>query len=78
MDETADKPETTVQDRVSTFVSMELLDIFNRMSGYFPAVLVATKPDIFDNNRAIFSCVDRTVTKLFLFRPDHKHTVVTT
>lgn len=60
---TATKPETSVQDRVSTFASAKTLeetlaqfpvvimetklDSFHEMSGLFSAVLGATKPDIF-------------------------------
>lgn len=60
---TATKPETSVQDRVSTFASAKTLeetlaqfpvvimetklDSFHEMSGLFSAVLAATRPDIF-------------------------------
>lgn len=36
------KPETTVQDSVSTFISLKLVDILNKMSGHFLARLAAT------------------------------------
>lgn len=60
---TATKPETSVQDCVSTFASAKTLeetlaqfpvvimetklDSFHEMSGLFSAVLAATRPDIF-------------------------------
>lgn len=34
------KTETTVQERVSTFLSAKILDISEEMSGHFPAVFV--------------------------------------
>lgn len=44
--EKAAKLVTTVQICVSTFVSMKILDIFQDISGQFPAVFVAKKLDI--------------------------------
>lgn len=60
---TATKPETSVQDRVSTFASAKTLEetlaqfpvvimetkleTLHEMSGLFSAVLAATRPDIF-------------------------------
>lgn len=44
--EKATKLVTTVQICVSTFVSMKILDIFQDISGQFPAVFVAKKLDI--------------------------------
>lgn len=36
------KPEITVQDSVSTFISLKLVDILNKMSAHFLARLAAT------------------------------------
>ena len=38
-----DKPETTVQEYVLTFVNEQELDIFEKTSGHFSAMFVATK-----------------------------------
>ena len=37
------KPKTTVQDRVSVFVSANHLGVFDKTLGRFPAVLVASE-----------------------------------
>lgn len=37
--------ETTVQDAVSSFISVNLLDIFNKTLAHFPAMFVATNPN---------------------------------
>lgn len=42
----AAKPKTAVQDCVSTFISVTLLDIFKKTLEQFPTLLVATKTDI--------------------------------
>ena len=36
--EMAAKPDATVTDRISTFSSMKLLDIFDKTLGHFPSV----------------------------------------
>lgn len=36
------KPETTVQDGVSTFISLKHVDVLNKISGYFLARLAVT------------------------------------
>lgn len=45
---------TTVHYVVSTFVRAKSLDIFIKTSGQFPNVLVARKPDIFEEMSADF------------------------
>lgn len=45
-DEKAAEQMTAIQDCVSTSASVKPLDIFNKASRQFPAVFVATKPDI--------------------------------
>lgn len=51
------KPETTVQDSVSTFISLKLVDILNKMSGHFLARLAATIKDIYDTKSGHFAAV---------------------
>lgn len=41
---------TTVRDGISTFVSMEPMDISNETSVHFPVMLAATKSGIYDEN----------------------------
>lgn len=60
-------PETTVRFGVSTFVAMKKLDIFDKTSGHFPAVFVATKPvkvnqvnDLFLTLTSFFFCLKLT------------------
>ena len=52
--EKAAKPETTVWDDASTFVSVKPRDIFGEMSGRFPAVCVATNGDVFEETSGQF------------------------
>lgn len=44
------KPETTVRNCASTFVSMKALDTFNKRLGHFPAVFVWTEAGILKQN----------------------------
>lgn len=48
--EKAAKPVTTVPDYVSTFRWGKSLDMFDEMSGHFPALYAATEWDIIDRN----------------------------
>ena len=54
----ADKPVTTVQDCVSTFVSETSLDIFKETSGEFTVMFMATKSGILSQNM-VFSYPNR-------------------
>lgn len=54
---TATKPETSVQDRVSTFVSTKTLNTFSGTLAQFPVVIMETKLDTFHEMSGLFSAV---------------------
>lgn len=47
--------DTAVQDAVSAFISVNLLGIFKETLAHFPAVFVATKPNVFDKTSEQFA-----------------------
>lgn len=54
---TATKPETSVQDCVSTFASAKTLDTFSGTLAQFPVVIMETKLDSFHEMSGLFSAV---------------------